>query len=122
MLPRSSTVMTALRDFPTRIAAALFLIVALTISMAQAGDTIVATVNGEPITAQDLEQRSKLLEAASPTHIAPSQQEILETLIDEKVSAPEARRWGFAPSDPRFKEMEKRFLPQMRSNALVEYR
>jgi hypothetical protein len=129
MSPRSSTVMTAILDSPTRMAAALFLSVALTIAVARAQDSIVATVNGEPITAQDVEQRSKLLEASSPSHTAPSRQEALDTLIDEKLVAPTARRLHLAPADfikiganspahARFQE----YLQEMRRQAQIEYR
>jgi peptidyl-prolyl cis-trans isomerase SurA len=60
---------------------------------------VAAFVNGEPITQLDIDQRSKLDEASSPTHKAPPRQEILDELIDEKLKIREAKRWGIDPSD-----------------------
>lgn len=55
---------------------------------------VVAFVNGEPITALDIEARSKLMEVSSPTHKAPPKQEVLDDLINEKLEIKEAKRWG----------------------------
>jgi peptidyl-prolyl cis-trans isomerase SurA len=60
---------------------------------------VAAFVNGEPITQLDIDQRSKLLEASSPTHKVPSRQEVLDELINEKLKIREAKRWGIDPSD-----------------------
>jgi peptidyl-prolyl cis-trans isomerase SurA len=74
------------------------LMVAAAIGGAQA-QNVAAFVNGEPITQLDIDQRSKLLEVSSPTHKAPSRQEVLDELIDEKLKIREAKRWGIDPSD-----------------------
>jgi peptidyl-prolyl cis-trans isomerase SurA len=74
------------------------LMVAAAIGGAQA-QNVAAFVNGEPITQLDIDQRSKLLEVSSPTHKAPSRQEVLDGLIDEKLKIREAKRWGIDPSD-----------------------
>ena len=112
------------RDFPSQFrglgAAMLLMAVPLTGS-ARAQD-IMASVNGEPITVQDVEQRRKLLEAASPTHTAPSRQDVLEMLIDEEVSAPESRRWGINPSDQHFKDIANPYLSELRRAASIEYK
>ncbi len=55
---------------------------------------VVAFVNGEPITALDIEARSKLMQVSSPTHKAPPKQEVLDDLINEKLEIKEAKRWG----------------------------
>jgi peptidyl-prolyl cis-trans isomerase SurA len=68
------------------------------ISGAQA-QNVVAFVNGEPITALDIDQRSKLMEVSSPTHKAPPRQEVLDELINEKLQIREGKRWGIEPSD-----------------------
>jgi peptidyl-prolyl cis-trans isomerase SurA len=60
---------------------------------------VAAFVNGEPITQLDIDQRSKLLEASSPSHKAPPRQEVLDELIDEKLKVREAKRWGIDPTD-----------------------
>ena len=44
---------------------------------------IVVIVNGEPITALDIDQRSKLTQLS--THKVPARQEVLDELINEKL-------------------------------------
>src|SRR5262249_56189704 len=51
---------------------------------------VVVIVNGEPITALDIEQRSKLNQLS--THKAPARQEILDELINEKLKVHEAKQ------------------------------
>src|SRR6478672_5414233 len=58
--------------------------------------TVVVFVNGEPITAMDLEQRSKFLFVTSQKH--PPRQEVLDQLIDEKLKIREGARWGVSAS------------------------
>jgi len=53
---------------------------------------IVVIVNGDPITALDIEQRSKLIQLS--THKAPTRQEVLDELINEKLKVREAKKWG----------------------------
>src|SRR5262245_44788997 len=48
---------------------------------------VVVIVNGEPITALDIEQRSKLNQLS--THKAPARQDILDELINEKLRSEE---------------------------------
>jgi peptidyl-prolyl cis-trans isomerase SurA len=78
--------------------AAALIAAAATISGAQA-QNVAAFVNGEPITALDIDQRSKLLEVSSSNHKAPPRAEVLDELIDEKLKVREAKRWGIDPSD-----------------------
>jgi peptidyl-prolyl cis-trans isomerase SurA len=70
-------------------AAALLTAAATTPALAQ---HVVVIVNGEPITALDIEQRSKFIQLS--THKAPPRQEVLDELIDEKLKVKEAKRWG----------------------------
>jgi len=89
------------RDFLPRglvLGAAALMVAATAISGAQA-QNVAAFVNGEPITALDIDQRSKLLEASSPTHKAPPRPEVLDELINEKLKIREAKKWGIDPSD-----------------------
>jgi peptidyl-prolyl cis-trans isomerase SurA len=81
-----------------RLGAAALILTAAAISGAQA-QNVVAFVNGEPITALDVDQRSKLIEVSSPSHKAPSRPEVLEELINEKLEIREAKRWGIDPTD-----------------------
>ena len=74
------------------------MIVATAVSGAQA-QNVVAFVNGEPITALDIDQRSRLIEVSSPTHKAPPRPEVLDELINEKLKIREGKRWGIDVSD-----------------------
>jgi peptidyl-prolyl cis-trans isomerase SurA len=53
---------------------------------------VVVIVNGEPITALDIEQRSKLTQLS--THKTPSRQEVIDELIIEKLKVREAKKFG----------------------------
>jgi peptidyl-prolyl cis-trans isomerase SurA len=78
--------------------AAALIVTTAAISGAQA-QNVAAFVNGEPITALDIDQRSRLLEVSSPTHKAPPRSEVLDELINEKLKIREGKRWGIDPSD-----------------------
>jgi peptidyl-prolyl cis-trans isomerase SurA len=69
---------------------------AAAISPARA-QTVAAFVNGEPITALDIEQRAKLIELQE--HQPPSRQRVIDELINEKLKVREGRRWGIEISD-----------------------
>ena len=58
---------------------------------------VVVIVNGEPITALDIEQRSKLNQLS--THKAPARQEVLDELINEKLKVREAKKFGLDVSN-----------------------
>ena len=53
---------------------------------------VVVMVGGEPITALDVEQRTKLTQLS--TQKAPPRQEVLEELINERLKIREGKRWG----------------------------
>ena len=50
---------------------------------------VVVVVNGSPITAYDIEQRTKLIE--SSTHKKASRQEIIQQLIDDRLEISKAK-------------------------------
>jgi peptidyl-prolyl cis-trans isomerase SurA len=58
---------------------------------------VVVFVNGEPITAIDVEQRSKFILLTTQKH-AP-RQEVLNQLIDEVLKVREGKRWGISATD-----------------------
>jgi peptidyl-prolyl cis-trans isomerase SurA len=58
---------------------------------------VVVFVNGDPITAIDVEQRSKFI--AMTTQKQPARQAVLDELIDEALKIREGRRWGIEASD-----------------------
>src|SRR5262245_54909599 len=62
-----------------------------TVSLPAAAQQVVVVVNGDPITAIDIAQRTKLLQIS--THRTPSRQEVLDELIDEKLKLQVAKRY-----------------------------
>jgi peptidyl-prolyl cis-trans isomerase SurA len=75
-------------------------VLAFAAALATTGATaqqVVVIVNGEPITALDIEQRTKLIQMSS-RKTAP-RQEVIDELIDEKLKVREAKRWGLEISD-----------------------
>jgi peptidyl-prolyl cis-trans isomerase SurA len=54
-------------------------------------------VNGEPITALDIEHRTKFTQLS--TQKTPSRQDVVNDLIDEKLKVKEAKRWGIEVAD-----------------------
>src|SRR6266511_471392 len=62
------------------------------LATAASAQQVVVIVNGEPITALDIEQRSKLNQLS--THKPPARQEILDELINEKLKEREAKKFG----------------------------
>jgi peptidyl-prolyl cis-trans isomerase SurA len=76
-----------------KLMAATFLMFAAAIPATTAGaQQIVVIVNGEPITALDVDQRSKLGQLS--THKLPPRQEVLDELINEKLKLREAKKFG----------------------------
>src|SRR6516162_10665247 len=58
---------------------------------------VVVVVNGDPITAIDVAQRTKLL--ALSTHRNPERQEVVDNLIDEKLKLQIAKRFKLEVTD-----------------------
>jgi peptidyl-prolyl cis-trans isomerase SurA len=58
---------------------------------------VVAVVNGDPITALDIEQRTKLITLT--THKNPTRTQVLDELIDDKLKVREGKRWGLEIGD-----------------------
>jgi peptidyl-prolyl cis-trans isomerase SurA len=76
-----------------KLMAATFLMFAAAIPATTAGaQQIVVIVNGEPITALDVDQRSKL--SSLSTHKVPPRQEVLDELINERLKLREAKKFG----------------------------
>jgi peptidyl-prolyl cis-trans isomerase SurA len=85
---------------------------------------IVVIVNGEPITALDIEQRSKLIQLS--THKAPTRQEVIDELINEKLKVREAKKLGLEVSntevDNAYASMASRmrFTPEQLTQQLAK--
>jgi peptidyl-prolyl cis-trans isomerase SurA len=78
---------------------------------------IVVIVNGEPITALDIEQRTKLQQLSTPTHKAPGRQEVLEDLITEALKVREAKKWGLEAPPSEVDQAYASMATRMRMNA-----
>ena len=77
--------------------ASLFLVGSIAAPTHGIAQQVVARVNGDPITAVDVAQRSRLIQAS--TRKAPSQKEVLDELIDEQLKVQTARRYKMEISD-----------------------
>jgi peptidyl-prolyl cis-trans isomerase SurA len=86
------TMFEALTTFRKLLAATLLLLTASLAATAVHAQQVVVVVNGEPITALDIEQRSKLTQLS--THKAPPRQDVIDELINEKLKVREAKKFG----------------------------
>jgi peptidyl-prolyl cis-trans isomerase SurA len=106
---RTTTLSTMMR---VRVLAAIFVLAAGGSAMAQ---QVVVFVNGDPITAIDVEQRSKFLQLSEQK--TPSRQKVLDELIDEKLKVREGRRWGIEVSDAAVNSSYAAMAGRMRQNS-----
>ncbi len=58
---------------------------------------VVVVANGSPITAYDIEQRTKLI--TTSTHKSPTRQEVIQELIDDRIKIAKAKSYGFEIPD-----------------------
>jgi len=63
---------------------------------------VVVVANGSPITAYDIEQRTKL--TASSSHKAPTRQEVIQDLIDDRIKIDKAKSYGLIVGDDEVNE------------------
>ena len=91
-MPRTSV---RLRSFRRWVASAAF--AAAVVVPAAAFAQVVVIANGSPITAYDIEQRTKLI--ATSTHKAPTRQEVIQDLIDDRIKIAKAKSYGFEVPD-----------------------
>jgi peptidyl-prolyl cis-trans isomerase SurA len=94
------------------IAAAIVLGAAM--SSACLAQNVVVIVNGEPITALDIDQRSKL--DTLSTHKTPSRQEVLDELIDDILKIKEGKKWNLEVSDSEVDSSFNAMAGRMRMN------
>jgi peptidyl-prolyl cis-trans isomerase SurA len=97
-----------------RFLAAAMLVAAATTTSAVA-QNVVVMVNGEPITALDIEQRSKFIQMT--TQKTSPRQEIIDELIDEKLKVREGKRWGIEVSDSEVETSFSGMAGRMRLNS-----
>jgi peptidyl-prolyl cis-trans isomerase SurA len=91
-MPRTSVIFRSLRRWVA--SAALAVAVAVP---AAAFAQVVVIANGSPITAYDIEQRTKLI--TTSTHKAPTRQEVIQELIDDRIKIAKAKSYGFEVPD-----------------------
>src|SRR6266545_2971346 len=96
-----------------RLAAAAIIVVATCV--AAAAQNVVVIVNGEPITALDVEQRMKFIQLT--TQKAAARQDVINDLIDEKLKVREGKRWGIEVSDSELDTMYATMGQRMRFTA-----
>ena len=89
-----TTIRTLCRAFAAAALAAASLLAVPAVGRAQ---EVVALVDGEPITALDIEQRAKFIQMS--TQKAPARKEVLDGLIDEILEIREAKRFGINVPD-----------------------
>jgi len=80
-----------------RLAAVAALLVGALWHAPVAAQQVVAVINGDPITAIDIAQRTKLIQISA--HKAPSRQEVLDELIDERLKLQVAKRFKLEITD-----------------------
>lgn len=99
-----------------RLAAGLALVVAAHVAgvPSASAQQVVARVNGEPITAVDLAQRSRLIQAS--TKKAPNRQEVLDELIDEQLKLQTGKRYRLEISDAEIDTVFASMAQRMRAN------
>ena len=76
---------------------------------------VVVIVNGDPITALDIEQRSKLNQLSG--NKTQTRQEVIDELISEKLKVREAKRFGLEASDSEVDGAYANMASRMRSTA-----
>jgi peptidyl-prolyl cis-trans isomerase SurA len=107
-MPRTSV---RLRSFRRWVASAVF-VAAVAVPTAVFAQVVVIA-NGSPITAYDIEQRTKLI--ATSTHKAPTRQEVIQDLIDDRIKIAKAKTYGFEVPDA---EVEQAFVNMAKNQHL----
>jgi peptidyl-prolyl cis-trans isomerase SurA len=79
------------------VVAAVAVLAVLATTLAAPAQTVVVVVNGEPITALDVESRMKFIQLSTQKPAARS--DVVSELIDEKLKIKESKRWGMELTD-----------------------
>jgi len=111
--PNGATMFDRFTTLRSLMAAAMLLCVAgMTDARAQ---QVVVIVNGEPITALDIDQRSKLIQLSAKK--TPTRQEVLDELITEKLKVREGRKFGLEVSESELDSSYAAVARRMRLSA-----
>jgi peptidyl-prolyl cis-trans isomerase SurA len=95
--------------FVVATAMATFMVVATPV--AAPAQTVVAVVNGEPITALDVESRMKFIQLSTQKPAA--RPDVINELIDEKLKIKEGKRWGMELTDAEVDSMYANMASRM---------
>jgi len=87
----------------------------LATTLAAPAQTVVAVVNGEPITALDVESRTKFTQLS--TQKQPARPDVINELIDEKLKVREGKRWGIELTDTEVDSMYANMASRMHQSA-----
>jgi peptidyl-prolyl cis-trans isomerase SurA len=93
----------------------LAMAIVLTAAGSALAQQVVVFVNGDPITAIDIEQRSKFLQLSEQKAVP--RQRVLDELIEEKLKVREGRRWGIEVSDADVNNNYAAMAGRMRQNS-----
>lgn len=107
-----------MRPIFRRLMAASFLIALCAAIAPVQAQTVLAFVNGEPITALDVQQRMRIMQAVARTNL--SQKQALEQLIDDRLKIIEARRIGYRLKDDNIED-RMTSLASQNSQTLPEF-
>jgi peptidyl-prolyl cis-trans isomerase SurA len=106
----------SLRGYCSRIAAAFFLaFTGLALWQAGAAAQVQIVVNGDPITAHDIDQRSRLVLLS--TKKSPPRQEVIEELIEEKLKLSVARFYKIDVTDQEVENSFNGIAQRMRASS-----
>jgi peptidyl-prolyl cis-trans isomerase SurA len=94
------------------LSAALIVLASAAVTGASA-QQIVVVVNGDPITALDIEQRTKLMQISGQK--TATRQQVLEELINEKLKVKEAKKYGLEVPDSEVDQSFATMASRMRS-------
>jgi peptidyl-prolyl cis-trans isomerase SurA len=89
-------------EIPSVAAAVLAGAIMLALTPAAFAQQVVAFVNGQPITALDIEHRAKFLQMSGKK--SPTRKEVMDSLIDEILEIAEAKRYGLDVPDSQVDE------------------
>jgi peptidyl-prolyl cis-trans isomerase SurA len=103
----------ACRRLVAATAVASFVMMATT--LAAPAQTVVAVVNGEPITALDVESRIKFIHLSTQKQAA--RPDVINELIDEKLKIKEGKRWGIELTDTEVESMYASMASRMHQTA-----
>jgi peptidyl-prolyl cis-trans isomerase SurA len=90
-------------------------VMVLATTLAAPAQTVVAVVNGEPITALDVESRTKFKHLS--TQKQPARPDVINELIDEKLKIREGKRWGIEHTDAEIDSMYANMASRMHQSA-----